>query len=159
MEKLFILPGSEASHAEGGSWLPAKADEEIRATIIIRRPASAGDVGQQLLSGSFPQMTREQAVAFMRVDPGDLAAVRSFAQSNGLRVIAENAEARTIQVEGNVAQMGRAFGVKSEERIDPDGQQYLSYQGPILLPETVTGIIEAVLGLDQRPLARRGAGQ
>jgi len=159
MENSFVLPGSEASHAEGGSWLPANADEVIRATIIIRRPAGAGDVSQQLLSGSFPQMTREQAEAFMRVAPADLATVRSFAQSNELRVIGENAEARTIQVEGNLAQMGRAFGVKIEERIATDGKHYLSYQGPIMLPKTVTGIITAVLGLDQRPLAKRGASQ
>ena len=159
MEKSFILPGSETGHASGGSWIAANADEEIRATIVIRRPASAGDVREQLLSGSFPQMTREQAEAFLRATPEDLAAVRSFAQSNGLTVASENAEARTIQVEGNVAQMEQAFGVKIEQRIDPDGKNYLSYQGPILLPEALAGIIRAVLGLDQRPLAKRSSGQ
>ena len=159
MGKQFILPGSESSHASGGSWLPADTNQDIRATIVIRRPTGTGDVGQQLLSGTFPQMTREQAEALMRVAPNDLAAVQSFAQSSGLKVIAENPEARTIQVEGNVAQVGQAFGVKIEQRIDPDGLKYLSYQGPIVLPETVSGVITAVLGLDQRPIAKRGAGQ
>ena len=44
-------------------------------TIIIRRPNRAGDLSQQLLSGSVPSMTREQAEEFLRVDPADLAAV------------------------------------------------------------------------------------
>ncbi len=159
MEKRFILPGSEADHPDGGSWLPADAGQKVTPTIIIRRAPRAGDLRQKLLSGSLPPMSREEAENLIRVDPNDLAAVRSFAQSNGLTAIAENAEARTMQVEGTVAQVAAAFGVTIEWRIDPEGKKYLSYLGAITLPESVAGIIEAVLGLDQRPLARRGAGQ
>lgn len=152
------IPGSETGHSSGGSWLPADADLLISPTIIIRRPKRAGDVSQALLSGSFSQMSREEAENFLRVDPADLAAVLAFVKRYKLTVVAQNAEARTVQVEGSVIRVGEALGVRIEWRIDPQGKRYLSYQGPLTVPENLAGIVEAVLGLDQRPLARRGAG-
>jgi kumamolisin len=87
-----------------------------------------------------------------------LAAVLSFTRANGLQVIAQNAGARTVQIEGTTTQIGQAFGVTIEWRVDPKGQKYLSYQGALTLPAELTGIVEAVLGLDQRPIARHSAG-
>jgi kumamolisin len=100
-------------------------------------------------------MSREQAEQLMRVDPADLAEVQSFVESYGLKIIAENAEARTVQIEGSAQSVGQAFGVTIQWRIDPHGRKYLSYQGPLTVPAALAGIIAAVLGLDQRPIARR----
>ncbi len=104
-------------------------------------------------------MSREEASQFLRANPADLAAARAFVHAYGLKIVSENAEARTLRVEGSLAQVGRAFGVDIELRTDEHGKQYLSYQGPLTLPATLNGMVEAVLGLDQRPIARRGAGQ
>jgi kumamolisin len=158
-QQRIVIPGSEASHSGGGSWLPVDPDHIVKATILIRRPPSAGDVGQRLLSGSWPQLSRDQAETFLRVDPTDLAAVLAFVQNHGLTIVAENADARTVQVEGSAKQIGQAFGVEISERIDPEGHQYLSYQGALSVPAELSGVVEAVLGLDQRPVARRGAAQ
>jgi kumamolisin len=159
MEQRSAIPGSEARHESGGSWLPAGADQQISPTIIIRRPQRAKDMSEQLLSGSLRQMSRQEAENLLRVDPADLAAVLTFVQNYGLSVVTENAEARTVQVEGSAIQVGQAFGVEIEWRIDPEGQRYLSYQGPLSVPANLAGIVEAVLGLDQRPAARRGVGR
>ena len=161
MKLRFVIPGSEASHTSGGSWLPVSADQKISPTIIIRRPPGAREVSQELLSGSWRPVSREQAENLLRVDPTDLAVVLRFARTEGLQVIAQNAEARTVQIEGTTAQIGEAFGVTIKWRTDPSapkGQKYLSYQGELTLPAELNGIVEAVLGLDQRPIARHSAG-
>jgi kumamolisin len=157
MKQRFVIPGSETSHSSGGSWLPVDSDLEICPTIVIRRPKQAGDIREEVLSGSFHQMSRAEAEQLLQVDAADLAAVRSFVEGYGLKIKAESAEARTMRVEGSVMRVGQAFGVDIEWRIDPDGQKYLSYQGPLTVPAAVAGIIEAVLGLDQRRVATRGA--
>jgi len=154
MEQRVAIPGSVAFHTSGGSWLPVNADQTISPTLVIRRPKRAGDVSEELLSGSFRGMSRDEAGAFLRVDSADLALVHAFVQGYGLTVIAENAEARTVQVEGSVTQVGQAFGVEVEWRIDDKGRHYLSYQGELTVPADLAGIVVAVLGLDQRPVAR-----
>jgi kumamolisin len=99
-------------------------------------------------------MSRDEAETFLRVDAADLAAVQAFARGYGLTVIAENAGARTVQVEGSVMRVGTAFGVEIGWRVDAQGQKYLSYQGELTVPADLAGIVVAVLGLDQRPVAR-----
>ena len=159
MKQRFAIPGSEAHHDSGGTWLPVGVGQQISPTIVIRRPQRAGDIGEQLLSGSLRPMGREEVENLLRVDPADLAAVLTFVQSYGLAVIAENAEARTVQLEGSAMRVGQAFGVDIEWRMDPEERRYLSYRGELSVPLNLEGIVEAVLGLDQRPVARRGVGQ
>lgn len=125
--------------------------------MVIRRPPQSAGLGQQLLSGSFPQMSRHEAAKLISANPDDLAAVRQFAQDYDLNISAEDAEARTVRVEGTLAQVGKAFGVDIQDRVDPQGRKYLSYQGALTLPAALNEIVVAVLGLDQRPVARRAA--
>jgi len=158
MEERVVIPGSETGHSGGGQWLPADADLPISPTIVIRRAKRAGDVGEELLSGSLRQMSREEAEKLLRVDPADLAAVEKFMHGYGLTIVSENAAARTVHVSGSVMRVGQAFGVEIAWRVDAEGQKYLSYQGALMLPADLAGIVEAVLGLDQRPVARRGVG-
>jgi kumamolisin len=104
-------------------------------------------------------MSREEAEELLRADPADLAAVRNFIHEYGLTILSESAEARTVRAEGSLARVGQAFGVEIQERIDEHGEEYLSYQGVLTVPASLAGVVEAVLGLDQRPAARRAAGQ
>jgi kumamolisin len=155
----LAIPGSEASHGAGGSWQPADQTRSISPTIVFRRQRGAGDMAQDLLAGSARRLSREEATQLMRADPADLAAVRAFVHEYGLKIVAENAEARTLRVEGSLSQVGKAFGVDLHLRTDEHGNEYLSYQGSLTIPAPLQGMMEAVLGLDQRPIARRGAGQ
>jgi kumamolisin len=104
-------------------------------------------------------MSREEAAQFLRASPADLAAVRAFVQEYGLKIVSEDAEARIVRIEGSLAQIGKAFGVEIQLRTDQNCKEYLSYQGALTMPASLQGVIEAVLGLDQRPIARRAAGQ
>jgi kumamolisin len=152
------IPGSAPKFRATDRWLsPTETNQKIGATIILRRrsdPARDEDLQEQLLSGRSKPVSREQAAQTLNADPGDLAAVRSFLEQHGLSVTRDNAEARTLHVEGTAEQMSDAFGVRLGCFEDADGHQYLSYEGPLSIPKSLDGVITAVLGLDQRPIAK-----
>ncbi len=85
--------------------------------------------------------------------PADFAKVRSFAVSHGLAVVQEDAARRTIVLSGRVAQFSAAFGVKLEQ-FEYDAGTYRGRTGAIQLPDELKGVVEAVLGLDNRPQAK-----
>ena len=65
-----------------------------------------------------------------------------------------NASTRTVKVQGTADQMEQAFGVTLGMVSDGSGNSYLSHQGPIEIPASLSNQVTAVLGLDQRPIAR-----
>ncbi len=78
----------------------------------------------------------------------DVAAVEAFAREFGLRVTEADAAKRTVKVSGTPQQLGEAFGVKLAK-----AGGYVTYQGPLSVPEDLAGLVMAVLGLDNRPVA------
>ncbi|HMF79330.1 MAG TPA: protease pro-enzyme activation domain-containing protein [Bryobacteraceae bacterium] len=137
--------------------LHVNPDREIVTTIVIRRPPQAAGVGERLLSGEFQSMGRQEAERTLAAAPQDLEVVRRFAAEHGLHVVSENAAARTMRVEGTIRQMEEAFGVSMHQRRDGAGHEYLSYDGDIALPQSLQDVVETVLGLDRRPVARSHA--
>jgi subtilase family serine protease len=152
------IPGSTPKHGSKTHWLAAApANEEVEVTIVLRRgegPSRTSNIGEQLLSGQAPHLSREEAAHATAADPKDMAAVRSFIQKYGLTVVEENAAARTVRVRGTAQQLEKAFGVQLR-LVEVKGHQYLSYEGPISIPKPLAGVITAVLGLDHRPVAQR----
>ncbi len=130
-------------------------EKEIVTTIVLRQPEKAAAIGQQLLAGQFEGMGRAEAERALAADPKDMAAVRQFAEAHGLRVVSENAAGRSVRVEGTIRQMETLFSVSMHQRRDGCGCEYLSYDGDIVVPQPLDGIVVAVLGLDRRPVARR----
>jgi kumamolisin len=80
-----------------------------------------------------------------------------FAQKYGLRIASENLAGRSIHLEGTPQQMSNAFGVCLGEFQNEQGEQYLSHEGAITVPESLARIVMAVLGLDQHPAAQHHA--
>jgi kumamolisin len=132
-------------------------DREIVATIVLRRPPEAEDIGRKLLSGEYHASGREEAERAITANPQDLRIIRRFVAEQGMHIVRENPGARTVRVEGTIRQMEAAFGVNMQQRRDDAGHEYLCYEGEIQLPQPLTGIVEAVLGLDRRPVARSHA--
>ncbi len=154
------LPGSAVKEHPGDEWIgPADPRQEITVTILLRRPGSAADIGEALLSGTYERQSREATEAALAADPKDIEAVQTFAGHYGLAVVGEDRASRVIRVRGTVPQLEAAFGVKIGLVRDPSGDLYLSYRGAITVPESIALAVTAVLGLDQRPVAKRhGAG-
>ena len=146
------IPGS-APKPLAGALGPADPNQRITITVLVRRAPSSRDVSSDLLAGKYQPLPREDAAAITAAGPADLSAVTSFLQHYGLRIIGQNPPARTLQAEGAVKQMETAFNVNLLKCRAADGSEYLSHEGPIFIPQTLSGIIVAVLGFDQRRIA------
>lgn len=153
------LPGSSPGNGPQPRWSSAAdPNQKVGVTITLRRQRSsaAADLEEQLLSGHFQAPPREQAERELAANPGDLAAVRSFVEQQGLTVTDENAAARTLKAQGTAQQMAEAFSVQLGWFDDTAGNRHLSYQGALSIPKALDGIITSVIGLDQLPVAKHG---
>jgi kumamolisin len=128
----------------------------IEATILVRRRSGSGASERldAIQRGEAPAWSREEAEAMLAADPRDLDRVAEFAAADGLTVIESSLARRSVRVAGSVAQMEAAFGVRLQT-CEIGGRGYICYEGPLSIPAALDGIIVAVLGLDQRPAARR----
>jgi len=121
-------------------------------TILCRTPPAAQAKVEAILRGDAPAMSREQAAQTSGADPRDIAAVTQFAEAHGLHVVESSVSERSVKASGTVAQMEAAFGTRLRACTDGSGT-YLYYDGVLTVPSSLSGVIEGVLGLDQRPIA------
>lgn len=152
-----LLPGSERHPAAGARLLgPMPPDERFEISVLVRRSGAAAFAARvaALAGGRGPgaHLSRAEFARAHGAADADLAAVRSFAGSEGLAVIAEHADRRTVRLAGTVAQFESAFGVQLMRYAHARGD-YRGRSGSIQIPAELAGIIEAVLGLDNRPQA------
>jgi kumamolisin len=154
----FSLAGSERQPVAGArATAPADPSERLEVSVLVRRRAGVafGERVSQVVAGaaSQPHLEREEFAQQFGADAADFAKVRSFAVSHGLAVVQEDAARRTIVLSGKVTQFSAAFGVKLEQ-FEYDAGTYRGRTGAIQLPDELKGVVEAVLGLDNRPQAK-----
>jgi hypothetical protein len=81
----------------------------------------------------------------------DLSAVAGWARGRGLSVVQQSKAARTLQLAGTVRSFSQAFGVQLQTW-RYRGEVYRDRIGVLHIPESLSGVVMAVLGLDNRPL-------
>ncbi len=140
------IPGSAAKPLEDAAAVPAS--EPIEATVVLRRNPEMPDIGERLLSGAFSPRSREEAAAYTQAAPEDVTAVENFAAQNGLQVVSADAGTRTVRLAGTAEQFDRAFGIELVH-----SGNFRSYRGTLSVPQSLAGVVAAVLGLDNRPVA------
>jgi kumamolisin len=152
------LKGSNRTALAGARRVaPTDPAERMEVTVLVRRSAAeamrsrvsamaAGDRSQGFMS-------RRDFARVHGAAPADLALVRKFAGSHGISVAQENAARRTVMLSGTAAQFCAAFAVQLHQ-MDHAGGTYRGRTGGIHVPAELGEIIEAVLGLDDRPQAR-----
>jgi len=118
-------------------------------TVVLRRRK-----GAQLQAALFPQRPRWARGEFGQhagADPADLARLRTFARQYGLQEIGADLNRRVLHLSGAPQALERAFTVTlgRYQLSDGRGPFIASGRAPTLPPEAI-----AVLGLDQRPVAR-----
>jgi kumamolisin len=152
------LSGSKRDALVGSHVLgAANPTERLEVSIIVRRRAAPA-LRKRVAAlangdGTSEHLSREQFAAAHGTDPADMAKVRAFASANALTVVEESAARRTTVLSGTVAQMDAAFGVRLQQITHPGGT-YRGRSGTIQVPAELDGIVEAVLGLDNRPQAK-----
>ena len=156
------IPGSERVPLRNARRIrPAEPHETLSVSIHLRRrsdgpPMPSLDHWAKTPLGQRNYVTRAQFAARYGAAPQDLDAVTSFAHSHGLAVTETSAARRTITVSGTVAQMEGAFGVSLGQYESPT-ETYRGREGPVHIPEHLIDIVESVLGLDNRRIARHHA--
>jgi kumamolisin len=145
------LPGTErdAPHnaTNAGPMPPQKL---IRVSVIVRRK---NHLSLAALHGRI--ISREEFNEKYAAAPADFDQVRRFAREHSLTVDegASSLPRRTIVLEGTVQALQAAFGVQLNE-YESGGHRFHSFKGAVSLPAEHAGVIENVLGMDSRPVAK-----
>jgi kumamolisin len=157
MDKI-ALKGSERAELPAARVVSvADPSEPMRVTVIVRRRAQqdfqkrVAELASGRRTGGY--LTRAQFAERYGATASDLAAVRAFAASHQLAVLEEHAARRTLLLAGSAAQFSKAFNVQLHRMAYPGGS-YRGRVGAVMVPAELEGIIEAVLGLDDRPQAK-----
>jgi kumamolisin len=151
-----VLPGSEKAAAPDAVRVkatPAKA--KITVSVIVKRK-EALKINQRGGRMSGPvRVSRAQFKKHHAADPAAIKLVRAFAREFHLKVEPDptSVARRTVQLTGAAADIQKAFGVVLEQKTI-NGTEYRVREGAIHLPASLTGEVEAVLGLDNRPQAQ-----
>lgn len=147
-EQRQLLEGSEKAPFH----IPAEkaATGKLTVSVVIRRkaPIDTKSLGKD-------RVTRSEYTQKYAADKADLKQIHAFAKEFGLTVERDTPkpERRTVLLTGSAANMQRAFGVELKHA-SVDGTTYRVREGGIHIPASLSKIVVAVLGLDNRPQAK-----
>ena len=151
-QKRVALPGSERKPiAEAGELPTAPAPKlskgSMMVSVVVRRKQP---IATKALGKAAGRLSRAEFAKRHGPDPSSVRMVKTFAAEFGLTSeMATGLGRRTVHVTGTQAAMQKAFGVKFKTH-----EKYRVREGEICLPEELSGHVEAVLGLDNRPQAK-----
>src|SRR5665213_1713012 len=153
-----IVPGSDRKLLPGAKPVgEVDPNQRIEITVQLRR-RSGTDVEQSANRmaakplNERQYLTRQQLAAQAGAGPADIAAVDAFAQQNNLTVSEVSVPRRTVKLAGRVADLSSAFGVELKQ-YKAGEVVYRGRTGVIYIPKELAGIVERVLGFDDRPVA------
>ncbi len=163
MSKHFRLRGSSRPTTKAPA--PAKPNDQLKpgapltVTIYVQRdpqgtPAPTAHELGRLAPRARSYLRPEEAVAAFGAAPSDLDTVTAFAEAHKLKVVERSIAKRLVRVSGTAKQLSEAFGVELRHYKHPEGGTYRSYKGELLLPAELAGVVEGVLGLDNRRMVR-----
>ncbi len=162
MPDLVPLSGSERSELPGVTPAPTPLDasQRITVTVLLRRRAA---VPAALVEGQQTVSTQQLGERYGAVE-ADAQLVSQVLGEYGLTVTETHLESRRLKVSGTIAAMQSAFGttLAAVSSPHPDGSGDVTHRyrtGSLSVPAQLSGIITAVLGLDDRPVARPPCGR
>lgn len=151
------IKGSKHSLPKGDKVLKPSAENGMAtATLILRRRLD----GMKLKALEDFSNVRNDNAAFRNrmsfavthgADPAEMDQVVAFAEGHGLAILERHAARRSVVVRGRVGAMNRAFAVRLTDYISPRGK-YRSHPGSVQVPSSIAKFVEAVIGLNERPV-------
>jgi kumamolisin len=132
----------------------AQGEREIRVSIILNRKTKL-DIPS--LKGR--QLSRAEYAASYGASPKDFDAVCAFAKANSLLVDSKRSSLlrRRVELRGTISAINQAFGVELNDYESSGGKRqagrFHAIVGSVKVPEELIDCVEAVLGLDDRPIA------
>lgn len=173
------LPDSDREPL-GGATSTGSVDSgaQVEITVVVRpRPGGDPRAAAAALAtqppGARTVLSREEFARQHGALDTDLEAVADYARSTGISVAWTDASRRSVGLVGPAGAMGAAFGVTLERFELPSTSSYRSdsgrsasgvstasvrayrgHRGPVHIPAHLDGIVQAVLGFDDRPQAQ-----
>ncbi len=156
MPDLVPLEGSERSElpdARPAGLLDIYA--EITVTVLLERRA---EVPTELITGP-ETLTSEQLAQRYGSDPADVALATEVFARYGVTVTESYPGSRRLMVRATIEELSEVFGTTLTQVASPhpDGTGSVVHRyrsGGLSVPAELDGIVMAVLGLDDRPVAR-----
>jgi kumamolisin len=152
-QKRVVLRGADRA-VPGNATHIGRTDPKqiISVSVIVKRknPLDLHALGGQIVS-------REDFDTQFAADPATFDALRTFAHQNGLAVdeSASSLSRRTLVLRGPAQAMEKAFGVELHDYEDETTKKrFHGFTGQVTLPDTHALLVDAVLGLDARPVAK-----
>ena len=158
-DELVELEGSHRHPVVGAERVCSVAPgEEMTVTAFVRRNPDARPVADPAAEArKHPRDRRylspSEVEASFGAAPADLQAVVDYAESKGLRPGAVSTATRSVRITGPAGALGGAFGVELGYLRHGD-VTYRGRVGPVKVPASLAGVVEAVLGFDNRPVGR-----
>jgi kumamolisin len=155
-EKKVALAGSHRELMAGASVARAVDKNEIvNVTVVLRRRAAAPAAGAFAFSDpqSIAHQSREEYGLAHGATSKDISTITAFAHEFGLTVKERSQARRSVVLSGTAENMQKAFGTSLAYYNSPRGV-YRGRTGSIMIPEELQPIVTAVLGLDNRPVAK-----
>jgi kumamolisin len=151
-----VLSGSEKAPAENAVHVkatPAKA--KVTVSVIVKRKEPLEYNKRAGRAFGPVRVSRAEYKKHHTADPDALKLVKAFAKEFNLKVEDDPTAAirRTVQLTGAAADIQKAFVVELNQKTI-DGMEFRVREGSIRLPQSLTGSVLAVLGLDNRPQAK-----
>jgi kumamolisin len=157
MPELVPLLGSERSELPNSTpaATPLDPSQVITVTVVLRRRA---EVPAELINGPETISTTELGERY-GANPADATLVADVLGRYGLTVTEFQLGSRRLKVSGMIAAMSAAFGttLTAVTSRHPDGTGSVTHRyrtGSLSVPAELSQVIVAVLGLDDRPVAR-----
>lgn len=151
-ENSIAIAGSDKSPLAGArSISPVPAKDIVHATVVLRRRGDNPAISQD--PQSYTPHIREEYGVVHGADPNDLQAVENFAHEHGLTVSERDPARRSIVVGGSAEAIQQAFGTALHYS-ELNGVTYRTRSGNLSVPASVHPAVLAVLGLDNRPIAK-----
>ena len=127
--------------------------QQIPVTVVLKR-AQPLDIA--VLKGR--QLSREEYLNTHGATQAAIDQVRTLATRHGLTLVHEDRAARRVWLRGTAQQLEQTFGVQLNDyeytAPPPTGHYFHALTGAVSVPEPEANVIESVLGLDTRPIAR-----
>lgn len=149
MSSQTILHGSERQHPANSlaAGVP-DPNENVRITLYLRRRSEI-----ELTEGPHKNVSHAELEDAHGADPADIRAVEAFAAEHHLSIAGIHAGARTVVLGGRLSTMASAFGANL--RLSTiEGKTVRTREDHLVIPEQLRGSVVAVLGFDQRPVAK-----
>jgi kumamolisin len=153
-EKRVALRGSQRSPVRDAQEIgPVPADERLQVSVILARRGGRSPHEQGVTP---PRVSYAQFAEEFGASSEAVAKVERFAHHAGLTVVESNAAKRRVLLSGSAHAITQAFGTKVARcRLrKTDTQTYRVRSGALTVPAEVENEVIAVLGIDNRPVAK-----